>query len=230
MTGDRPPERDLRDHAREHPPADTRPATPPPANAPEHSYPEPPATGHRKPPAYSEVVEESGLTGIRIVAKLIDIVAIIAIFQILLIPASIVPGLVPGSDVDQEELEQRMDAAETSGEVIDIFMEVMAPYLVFSTIAINILTLVYFFVGEYMTKQSLGKKAFGLRTVDRSGVRMTAKQSLTRAVMTTVSIMFWLWIIDILIMLTRADGKSVIDLAAGTQVVRVKKVFHYPGQ
>ena len=173
-------------------------------------------------------MQESGLTGLRFIAKLIDVAVIMVFIQLLLVPLEMFPSLVPGPELDDEELSQQLELAEDFGDMYTALVDYYpASYLVFVNALTAVVAIAYFFFGEFLTKQTLGKKAFGLRVIDNEVGQMTAGQALARAFMTTLNILLWLWVIDLVAMAVRNDGKSLVDSLAGTRVIRVKKIFHH---
>ena len=190
----------------------------PPAAPPWQGYP---------PPSQTEIVEERGLTGYRVVGKLIDTVIIAVLQYILFIPINIiwVFSFTPlTSQQEMEQYQQQLDAGE-------IPWELFGPMLIMLGIIFLLFLLVgtaYYFCFEYISKQTLGKKAFNLKVSDPANGKASAKQILARSFITVVSMMFYLWIIELIVMLVRPDGRRIADLITGTTVVQVKTVYYYP--
>jgi uncharacterized RDD family membrane protein YckC len=90
-------------------------------------------------------------------------------------------------------------------------------------IAISVCTFVlmvpgYFFAAEYLTDQTLGKHALGLRVVRESGARITLGQSFVRQIPLIGGFLF----IDALFALFTEKKQRAFELISKTRVVRVE--------
>jgi uncharacterized RDD family membrane protein YckC len=220
---EKPKEHDLRLSMITQPAAESSRSSQPPPRPP---WPPPPGPGWPRP-AQTEVIEERGLTGYRVVAKLIDAVIVMVIQYVIFIPLNIVWAFTffPFSNPsNQEDIQRRMEAGEIPWEIFGPMLALMGIVL----LLFLVVGTAYYFFFEHITQQTLGKKAFDLKVIDQVNGRASWKQILVRSILTSLSLMFYIWIIELIVMLVRPDGRRITDLITGTNVIRVKPVYFYP--
>lgn len=91
-------------------------------------------------------------------------------------------------------------------------------FIVVCAFALVIWIPAYFVVAEYLTSQTLGKRAMGLRVVKESGARISVGQALLRQLPLAAEIFF----LDILFALFTEKSQRAFELISKTRVVRVE--------
>lgn len=184
--------------------------------------------GSQKPPSdwdslnYTEVVEERGLVGYRVVAKIIDYFVWSIASSVLLVPIYFV--WVFASFNRFETFDTRTDPEAFPW---DLFISIFIIWgLMFGLMFLA--SVLYYFISEHKFQQTIGKKAFELKVLSSDGKRASWRQLLARAVLYTLSMFFYFWIVELIVTLVGANNRSVTDRITGTKVVRARKVYYYP--
>ncbi len=184
--------------------------------------------GSQSPPrdwdslGYTEVVEERGLVGNRIVAKIIDYFVWSIAASVLLAPVYFIWFFANISTF--ETLGSRTDPEEFPWDFFASFFIVWG--LMFGLMLV--VSVLYYFISEHKFQQTVGKKAFELKVLSSDGQRASRGQLLARAVLYTMSLMFYFWIVELIVVATGVNNRSVTDRITGTKVVRARKIYHYP--
>lgn len=195
--------------------------------SPYQPWPEPQREGQVPPgdwnsPGYTEFVEERGLVGFRVVAKIIDYIVLSIATSIVITPLYL--AWIFGRIDRFEELSEQNDPEVFPWEFFAEFFAVWG-LMMFLTLLISVL---YYFISEHKFGQTLGKKAFELKVQTVHGQRASGGQLLARAILYTFSMMLYFWVIELIVSLVSSDNRSITDRIVGTKVVRFKKVYHYP--
>ncbi len=95
------------------------------------------------------------------------------------------------------------------------------PIIIFVCVCVLVLLIPgYFVVAEYLTGQTPGKRALGLRVVRESGARISLGQSLVRQLPLVAEI----FLLDVLFALFTERNQRAFELISKTRVVRVEGV------
>lgn len=173
-------------------------------------------------PNYTDVVEEHGVAGLRIVAKIVDYFAVGIIGMFVIMPIYFVWLF---SNLDRF---QTVSQGSEPGELPDGFLgDLFLIWGMFFLISITI-SVLYYFILEYKFRQTAGKKAFGLKVIDVNGGDASPRRLFARAVIYSFALLFYFWIAEVIVMLVRADGRTLTDLVCRTKVIRIKRTYYYP--
>lgn len=153
------------------------------------------------PPA---ATQDYQVTGRRIVAALIDLIPLIAVY--LALAATI-------GDIDTEGSLSTIGDISTESSVF-VNLSGAAAVLFF------VLVLAYYTVSEALAAMTLGKFIMGLKVVKADGSPFDLQASLVRNVLRIVDVLPFLYLAGLVFVAVTAKNQRVGDLAARTLVVR----------
>jgi uncharacterized RDD family membrane protein YckC len=144
-------------------------------------------------PTADAVPVPTNLTGPRIIAAIIDIVAVFVFFVVL--------GMLLGD-------------SESSDGSVSLSLNGL-PALIFF-----VLTLAYYIVPEAMTGKTLGKMVMGLKVVKVDGSAYTWGNAIARNVLRIIDALPVFYLLGFIIVALSKRNQRLGDMAAGTIVVR----------
>ena len=170
---------------------------------------------------YREEVQAQGITGLRIVARIVDHVIIWVFSYVVVLPLQLSLFL-----TGRFEDLQPVTGPDGTSQLPDNFLATLFMIWGVTMIIFFILEILYFVVLEYRYQKTGGKKAFDMLVLDNSGRRANWQQLLGRAAIYAFGMLTFLWIAELIVMLVRSDGRSLTDMICGTRVIRVKRLYY----
>ena len=158
------------------------------------------------PQGGGRTVQEQGLAGYRIAAKLVDL-AVLRVFGITLFFV-----FFNSNEAEPLGSEESWQAAIRS---------ILALWVL--GVWLGAIDIIYFFSFEYFSQATPGKKLFKLKVIDYVKGRPGASQILGRSIVSALFTHFLLWPIELIAMLLDRREMRIADHAAGTKVIRVRK-------
>ena len=148
-----------------------------------------------RPEAVTPTSDPAEVVGRRIGAALLDIVVLAVVF--------VVVGLALGE-------------GETDGASAEITLETGG------TLIYAAIVLLYYFLSEAISGQTLGKKALGLTVTRTDGARPGAGAILGRTLLRLVDSLPFLYLLGFIVMVATPRKQRIGDLVAGTTVTRAR--------